>query len=396
MERLISTSNNALNRAPVEFERYLLKEINWDHQLIGISGARGSGKTIMLLQYKKMLPKESFSLYASLDDVYFSENKLIYFAEEFHRKGGKYLLLDEVHKYPNWSQEIKNIYDNLPDLKVVFTSSSALEIYKGSHDLSRRAVVYHLVGLSFREFLEFKYKIKLPALKLDEILNNHTQISTDIVKEFKPLPYFAEYLKTGYYPFFKKFGADYPRQLINTVNLALEVDLPAIHRIDFNSIIKIKKLLYILSKNTPYTPNVEELAKQVGTTRDSLLKFLYFLDKAQIIKWLGRDKFGINYLNKPDKLYLNNTNIAYALGEPVTDIGTIRETFFLNQLSANHTVTYPHKTDFMVDDTWYFEIGGKSKSRKQLTDLENAWVAKDDIEYGFENSIPLWMFGLIY
>lgn len=396
MERLIRTSNSALNRTPADFERYLLKEINWDHQLIGVSGARGSGKTILLLQYMKSLSKDKFALYVSLDDVYFSENKLVYFAEEFHSKGGTHLLLDEVHKYPNWSQELKNIYDNLPDLKIVFTSSSALEIYKGSHDLSRRAVVYHLHGMSFREFLELKYKIKRKAFSLEEILTNHVNISANITKEFKPLPLFAEYLKSGYYPFFKKFGTDYSRQLINTVNLAVETDLPAIHRIDFNSIIKIKKLLFILSKNTPYTPNIEALAKQIGSTRDTLLKYLYYLDKAHIIKWLGRDKFGINYLSKPDKLYLNNTNIAYALGDTIADIGTIRETFFLNQLSANHGVTYPKKTDFLVDDSYYFEIGGRNKTKKQIVDLTHAFIVKDDVEFGFENSIPLWIFGLMY
>ena len=396
MERLISISDRAIRKAPSVFSRYLIDDIDWSHQLIGISGARGSGKTILLLQYLKRLPKNTFALYASLDDVYFSENKLIYFAEDFHKKGGEYLFLDEIHKYPNWSQELKNIYDNLPELKVIFTSSSALEIYKGTHDLSRRAVVYHLFGLSFREFLELKYKIKLPKISLSEILTSHNELCSNILVSIKPLPLFDEYLKTGYYPFFTKTGSIYPRQLINTVNLVVETDLPAIHNIDFNSIIKIKKLLYVLSKKTPYSPNIEELAKQIGSTRDTLLRYLYYLDKAHIIKWLGRDKYGINYLNKPDKLYLSNTNIAYALGETATDIGNVRETFFLNQLSIKHLVTYPKKADFLVDDKYYFEVGGKSKTKKQIADLDDAFIAKDNIELGFENTIPLWLFGFMY
>lgn len=396
MERLISISNAAIRKAPSAFRRYLIDEIDWNHQLIGISGARGSGKTIILLQKLKSLSKGELALYASLDDVYFSENKLIYFAEEFHKQGGTYLFLDEIHKYPNWSQELKNIYDNLPNLKVVFTSSSALEIYKGSHDLSRRAIVHHLFGLSFREFLELKYKIKLPTQSLEELLKSHHTISNDFLKHIKPLPLFSEYLRTGYYPFFKETRSNYLKQLVNTINLVIETDLPAIHKIDFNSIIKIKKLLYILAKKTPYTPKVEELAKQIGSTRDTLLRYLLFLDKAHIIKWLGRDKFGINYLNKPDKLYLSNTNITYALGDNTADVGNLRETFFLNQLSIKHQVTYPKKADFLVDDRYTFEVGGKGKGQKQINNIKDAYIAKDNIEDGFGNVIPLWLFGFLY
>jgi predicted AAA+ superfamily ATPase len=396
MERLIRLSNELLRRVPTEFTRYIKTQIDWEDQLIGISGARGSGKTVMLLQYLKKIQKKANAIYASLDDIYFSKNNLVFFAEEFQKKGGNLLLLDEVHKYPNWSQELKNIYDSYPDMKVVFTSSSALEIYRGSHDLSRRALVYNLAGLSFREFLLLKYKKDFPILSMDQILNSKPGLYSDILTEIKPIALFSEYLESGYYPFFMNTRASYLKQLLNTINLVVESDLPAIHNIDFNSILKIKKLLAVLSRITPYKPNIEKLAKQTGTSRDTLLKYLFYLEKAQIVKWLGRDTFGINYLNKPEKFYLNNTNLAYALGEQIQDIGNLRETFFLNQLSVNHTVTFPEKGDFLVDDKYLFEVGGRGKTQKQIMGINNAYIAADNIEYRYENKIPLWIFGFMY
>jgi predicted AAA+ superfamily ATPase len=336
------------------------------------------------------------ALYVSLDDVYFAENKLVFFAENFSKNGGQLLLLDEVHRYNNWSQELKNIYDSLPDLKIVFTSSSALDIYRGSHDLSRRAVVYHLPGLSFREFLEFEHGIKLPAQSLQKVLKENSDFCMEVNKAIKPLALFGQYLRTGYYPFFREMGTDYLKQLSNTVNLAVELDLPAIHNLDFNSVIKIKKMLSVLSRIVPYMPNIEQLSRQVGVSRDTLLKHLYYLEKAQIVKWLGRDSFGINYLNKPEKLYLNNSNLAYALGSIAPDLGNLHETFFLNQLSVKHTVTYPEKGDFMVDDTWLFEVGGKNKTQKQIAGQENAFIVGDNLEYAVGNKIPLWLFGFLY
>lgn len=396
MERLIRISNETVRRTPMEFQRYIANDISWDDKLIGISGARGSGKTVLLLQHLKSLKAIDKGLYVSLDDVYFTENKLIYFAEDFHRKGGTHLFLDEVHKYPNWSQELKNIYDTISDLNVVFTSSSALEIHKGTHDLSRRAMVFHLAGLSFREFLELKYHLKLPTLLLTDILNNHNEQSAKIIGQIKPFSYFDEYLREGYYPFFKSTGTNYLKQLINTVNLVVETDLPAIHNIDFNAILKIKKLIAVLSKIVPYKPNIEKLAAQTGTTRETLLKYLYYLDKAQVIQWLGTDATGINYLNKPEKLYLGNTNMAYAFGGVLTEKGNIRETFFLSQLTVMHSVTYPKVGDFLIDNKFLFEIGGKTKNRKQIAGIENSFIAADDIEYGYQNKIPLWLFGFLY
>lgn len=397
MDRLYNISTKLIESMPKNFERFLINEIAWDQKLIGISGARGSGKTVLLLQQLgKLLAEGKKALYVSLDDIYFSEHRLIYFAEEFEKNGGEYLFLDEVHKYKNWSQELKNIYDSLTDIKVVFTSSSALEIYKGSHDLSRRVLMYKLQGLSFREFLELKYKIKIPKFTLDEIMKDHHSKALEVNKLFKVFPYFKEYLECGYYPFFMDVGGNYLRQLQITVNTVLEVDLPAIHNIDFNSIIKLKKLIYIISRIVPYTPNIEKLAKQIETTRPTLLKYLYYLDKAQIITWLDNSTMGINYLNKPSKLFLGNTNLAYAFSGENNDKGNVRETFFLNQLSQNHQVTYPKQGDFLVDQKYLFEIGGKKKDYKQIANIENSFIAADDIEYGFGNKIPLWLFGFLY
>lgn len=397
MGRLKEISNEYIRRIPLVFTRFLVDKIYWPDKLIGISGGRGSGKTTLILQYmKKMLPKKTESLYISLDDIYFSENHLVYFAENFVKQGGEYLFIDEVHKYPNWSQELKNIYDNLPDLKVVFTSSSALDIYRGSHDLSRRAMVYHLPGLSFREFIELKYKIVLPMLKLEQVLNAKRDLYWKILEKIKPLKYFSEYIQYGYYPFFIETGVNYRKRLLSITNLVLESDLPAIHHIDFYSVIKMKKMLAVLSRIVPYTPNIQKLARQTGTSRDSLLKFLFYLEKAGIVKWLSKDTFGINYLNKPDKLYLQNTNLMYALTEKPTNKGNLRETFFLSQLSVNHKVTYPEIGDFLIDDKYTFEIGGKNKTTKQIAGTKNAYLVTDDIEYGFDNKIPLWLFGFLY
>jgi len=397
MQRLREISNDKINRTPLVFKRFLLNKIEWNDRLIGISGARGCGKTTLMLQYiKTKIPTGNEVLYVSLDDIYFSENKLVYFAEDYHKKGGNYLFLDEVHKYPNWSQELKNIYDNLPDLKVVFTSSSALDIYRGSHDLSRRAMVYHLPGLSFREFIELRYKIEFPIFTLNEILTIDEKTIWGIIEKIKPMKLFPEYLKSGYYPFFNEAKNNYLERLLLTINLVLESDLPSIYNLNYYSVQKIRKMLAVVSRIAPFKPNVQKLAAQSGISRDSLLKYLFYLEKAQIIKWLGKDTFGINYLNKPDKLYLNNTNLMYALTSETTNIGTLRETFFLNQLSVNHKINYPKVGDFLVDGEYLFEVGGISKTRKQILDIKNAFIAADNIEYRFENKIPLWLFGFLY
>jgi hypothetical protein len=397
MDRLKQIAENRLQLTQTDFTRFLTDEIDWDARMIGISGARGAGKTTLLLQYlKTRLPANTDALYASLDDIYFAENPLIYLAEEFYKKGGEYLFLDEVHKYPDWSRELKNIYDNLPGLKIVFTSSSALDIYKGAFDLSRRALVYNLPGLSLREFILLKYRISLQYYSLEQILLEPKKIVSEILDKIKPLKFFEEYLKYGYYPFFIESERNYHDKLTNILNLVIESDLPTIFKIDYYSVMKIKKMLSVLSRIVPYKPNIEKLALQADTTRDSLLKFLFYLEKAGVVKWLSKDTFGINYLNKPEKLYLNNTNLIYALTNEKPDTGNLRETFFLNQLLVKHSVSYPGKGDFLVDGKYLFEVGGSSKNTKQIAGLENAFIAADDIEFTDGRKIPLWLFGFLY
>lgn len=397
MDRLKQIAENRLQLTQTNFTRFLTDEIDWDARMIGISGARGAGKTTLLLQYMKTrLPANTEALYASLDDIYFAENPLIYLAEAFYKKGGEYLFLDEVHKYPDWSRELKNIFDNLPGMKIVFTSSSALDIYKGAFDLSRRALVYNLPGLSFREFIELKYRISLQSFSLGQILFESKNIVSEILDKIKPLKFFEEYLKYGYYPFFIESERNYYNKLTNILNLVLESDLPTIFKIDYYSVVKIKKMLSVLSRIVPYKPNIEKLALQADTTRDSLLKFLFYLEKAGVVKWLSKDTFGINYLNKPDKLYLNNTNLMYALSNEKPDTGNLRETFILNQLLVKHNVSYPETGDFLVDGKYLIEVGGPSKKTRQIAGLENAFIAADDIEFPDGRKIPLWLFGFLY
>ena len=397
MERLYQNSALKVQNTILVFSRYLTHEIRWDDRMIGISGARGSGKTTLLLQrMKSSLPADAVALYASLDDIYFAENSLLLLAEDFNKRGGDYLFLDEVHKYQDWSRELKNIYDNLPGLKIVFTSSSALDIYKGAYDLSRRALVYNLAGLSFREFMELKYGKKLPVFTLEEVLYNAPSIIPVILNEIRPLKYFEEYLRIGYYPFFIESEENYHIRITNILNLVLETELTSIFNLDYYSVMKMKKMIAVLSRIVPYKPNIDKLSKQTGTTRDTLLKYLYYLEKAGILKWLTKDTFGINYLNKPDKLYLNNTNLSYALSNEKPDKGNLRETFFLNQLMVKHQITYPEHGDFLLDGKYLIEVGGHSKNSRQIANMGNAFIVVDDVEYAFGNRIPLWLFGYLY
>jgi len=395
MEQLINISKKRVKNTPVNFKRFLINKINISQRLIGIKGARGVGKTTLLLQILKTLPSEE-TLYVSLDNLYFVTNTLFDLANRFTQKGGSYLYLDEVHKYKNWSQELKNIYDSFPELKIIFTSSSALEINKGQFDLSRRALVFNLPGLSYREYLELKHNIKINKISLDDILNNTDEAVNNILDKIKPFEFFENYLKSGYYPYFVEDEEFYYQRLETTIKIVIETDLPAIYRMDYSSITKLKKLLMLIGGVSPYIPNISKLSEQVETTRDSLLKFLHLLHKAHILRWLSSDINGINFMNKPDKLYLENTNIAYALKNDKVDIGTIRETFFLNQLSVDHMVSYPKKADFYIDNKYTFEIGGKNKSQKQIKDIDNSFIVKDNIEYGNDNIIPLWLFGFLY
>jgi predicted AAA+ superfamily ATPase len=375
----------------------LYNKITWEERLIGLLGARGTGKTTMLLQHiKRNFPEKQKALYASLDNIWFSKNSLWELAEQFNAYGGTHLFLDEVHKYPTWAREIKNIYDSFPDLNVVFTGSSMLEIHQQSVDLSRRIVSYELKGLSFREFLEYDYNLKLEKQNLEDILSNHREIANSIIFDFKILPAFKKYLQTGYYPFYKKSKDNYYYAIQQTINKTLEEDLPAIEPVEYATVLKLKKMLAIISEMLPYQPNTVELGASMETARQLVVKYLYLLDKAGILMCISDTKEKLNALSKPEKVYLENTNIIHSLAEESVNPGNLRETFFANQLREKHTVKVAKNGDFVVDNQFTFEIVGKNKTCEQIKNTNNAFVVADDMESGFQNKIPLWLFGLLY
>jgi predicted AAA+ superfamily ATPase len=400
MKQLFSAFYRKLEETDMRFKRYLKSKIDWNNRLIAITGARGTGKTTLLLQHIK----EDHSihtqdvLYASLDNIYFTTNSLYALANDFYMLGGKTLYLDEVHKYPTWAQEIKNIYDDFPQMKIVFTGSSMLQIFKANADLSRRVRHYQLFGMSFREFLIFEgllREIQQP-FSLDDILENHIAITQKLLREIKPLPAFQKYLRYGYYPFYLEDVEGYGERVLQTFNTIMETDLPNVENIDFYSINRIKKLFYILSGMVPFTPNISQLSQMVDVTRQSLMNYLLLLEKAHAVLLLKKEATGIRQMVKPEKIYLQNANYCYALSAENPETGNLRETFFFNQLQQNHAVTYADPTDFCIDGKYFFEIGGKNKTMRQIKDLPNAYLALDGLETGFRNEIPLWLFGFLY
>ena len=397
MDTLIEKSYQKVQEVDIRFIRSIMDKIDWNDRLIGIRGARGVGKTTLLLQrIKKFLGNTSETLYVSLDNLWFAEHSLLNLVDLFVKRGGKFLFLDEVHKYPKWAQTIKNIYDDFPALKVVFTGSSLLEILNARADLSRRAIVYDIQGLSYREFLNSTQKTDFQAISLPDILNNHKEISDEILLKIKPLQFFNDYLQHGYYPFFTEGITRFSYRLEEVVNMILEVELPLLRNVEPAYVLKIKQLLQIVSESVPFIPNIDNLSKRIEIHRNTLLSYLYYLQETRLTNHLYKDISGINRLQKPEKIYLENSNLAYTLAENNTDIGNVRETFFLNQLSYNHIVEYPNNGDFWVDKKYLFEIGGKSKSGKQIKDSSNTYIAADNIEYGFDKKIPLWLLGMLY
>lgn len=396
MEELILEFQSKIAQFQVNFKRYLFDKIDLSNRLIAIKGARGVGKTTLLLQLAKLKLPLSETLYVSLDHVFFYDNKLYELAKDFEKLGGTYLLLDEVHKYPNWSREIKLIYDNLPNLKVVITSSSVLELYKSGTDLSRRMVSYHLHELSFREFIYFETGIELLSHSLDDLMQNHIEVSTEIIQQLRPLPLFSKYLEMGLYPYYKENESSYYQKLMNTINLMIEVDIMAVESLRYETIVKVKKLLKSISSSVPFTPNISKLSEYIGLSRNALVESIKTLSKVGVLNELYKNTKGIGALTKPEKLLLNNTNLLYVLAQENTSVGTVRETFFVHQLSCLYTVNLASKGDFLIDKTFTFEVVGKNKTKKQIANLDDAFIAKDNIEVGFGNIIPLWMFGLLY
>ena len=389
MERLNEQFKRLIERTDVTHLRYLHSIIDWNNRLTAIVGARGVGKTTLILQHIKLFHKSQDTLYVSADDLYFTENSLFNLATDFYKNGGKYLFIDEIHKYSDWSKELKMMYDNFNDLHVVFTGSSVLDVYKGSDDLSRRVLSYQLLGLSFREYLNMSQKLNLPVYSLDEIIANKVEIPG--IEH--PLPIFKKYLSEGFYPFYEETG--YVERLKNTINLTLETDIPIFSKMNISTSQKLKQLLYIISQSVPFKPNFTKIADMIGVHRNQITEFLYYLERAGIIAQLRNDTKGIRLLGKVEKVFLDNTNLMFAIGEDKPNIGNIRETYFFNQMRLNYKVLSSDVSDFKIGK-YTFEVGGKNKTRKKITNLENAFVVKDDIEYGFLNTIPLWAFGFNY
>lgn len=397
MERLFETFIKKLLITDTTFVRSLMDEIEWKARLIGIRGARGVGKTTLLLQYIKLhLPMDRTVLYASVDNIWFSEHQLYDLAADFAKRGGKYLFLDEVHKYPNWSQELKNIYDDLPELQVVFTGSSLLEILNAKSDLSRRAIVYEMQGFSFREYLNRNLGLSLPVFSLNDILENHSRLAAAVISETKVLQHFPDYLKYGYYPYYNELPSLYYSRMNEVINLIIELEIPQLRGVDVSYTTRIKQLLYIISESTPFIPNISKLSERIGITRNSLLAYLDALHDSRLTMSLQKEANGISRLQKPDKLFLENPNLMYALAAEQSDKGNLRETFFANQLRYHHKVNVSRESDFLIDGRYTFEIGGKGKGQQQISGLPDAYIAADDIEFGMENKIPLWLFGFLY
>ena len=399
MEELVEKYHRKLGYINTDFVRSLEGDINWNARLIGIKGARGVGKTTMLLQHLKLgfaleLDK---TLYVTLDSIWFSNHTLVDLADTFVKRGGKFLFLDEVHKYPNWSQELKNIYDDYPLLQVVFTGSSLLEILNARADLSRRAIIYNMQGLSFREYLNIETGQHFERLTLDNILKNHKkQASLITAANISPLMYFDRYLKQGYYPFYQEELNLYLPRLEEVITMMLEIELPLLRGLDPAYVNKIKQLLLIISESVPFVPNVSKLSGKIGIARGTLLLYFQYLDEIGLTINLFKEAGGISRLQKPLKVYLENSNLMYALSPQAVNTGNKRETFFANQLNYTHKIRYSDAGDFIVDQKFIFEIGGKDKTNKQIAATEHSFIAADGIEYGYQNKIPLWLFGFLY
>lgn len=398
MENLIKHSHLKTSRSSLIFKRYLLDEIEWDDRLIGIKGARGVGKTTLMLQrLKKAYGKSLNALYVTLDDFYFTKNRLFDFAEQFYLNGGRILFLDEVHRYPGWSVELKNLYDLYDDLKIVFSGSSALQLHKAEGDLSRRAAMYHLQALSFREYLQLSGKANLKTYPLGDILNKHQDIAQEITNKVSIIPLFREYLKQGVYPFFKEAKGQFFDRLQNAVSVVIESDLQIIENISYQTAYKLKHLLAVLADSVPFKVNISALSRKVNISRDMLLQLLAALERADLIESLRYEGSPVGYLTKPDKIYLNNTALLYALNSAKENIeGTVRETFFMNQMQQSHTVKISKQGDFYIDGKYTFEIGGKGKGFKQIANIHDSFVVADNLELGYGNKIPLWLFGFMY
>ena len=371
------------------FHRYMFSKVSWDSRMFGIVGPRGIGKSTMILQYIKENRTEKRMFYVTADHLYFASHTLVDLVDEFAKEGGEQIFIDEIHKYANWSRELKQIYDSHPDIKVSFTGSSVLDIYKGYADLSRRAPIFMMQGLSFREYLILFHQLEVPAYSMEEILQNKVVIPHIV----HPLPLFHDYLQRGYYPFAQE--RDYEILLRQVVNQTMEVDIPLYAGMNASTGRKLKKLLSVIAQSVPFKPVMDSIATIVGVSRNVLPDYFLYMEQAGMIGQLRDDTGGIRGIGKVEKVYLDNTSLAYILGGTATDIGNIRETFFYNQMRVTTDVISSRISDFQIDGRT-FEVGGKNKGKRQISDASDGYVVKDDIEFGSGNTIPLWAFGLTY
>ena len=389
MQTLFEYSNRLISNVDKKFTRYLYNRIHWENRLIGIVGPRGVGKTTLVLQYIKNNLDVRHTLYVSAEDFYFAKHRLSDLASDFVKWGGKYLFIDEIHKYPDWSNELKLIYDYHNHLKVVFTGSSVLDLKKGSADLSRRSVLYNLQGLSFREYLMLFHQIEVPVFNLNEILNHQVKVP----QMAHPLPLFADYLIRGYYPF--ALEPDFDLKLLQVVHQTLESDIPVYAGMNVSKGRQLKQLMAIIAESVPFKPNMTKISEILAISRNVIADYLLYMEEAGMLVQLRDDIKGIRGLGKINKVYLDNTNLVYILAGENANKGNIRETFFLNQCRVHHQIVSSNVADFQMEDK-DFEIGGKNKGLKQIETAENGFLVKDDIESGFFNTIPLWHFGLMY
>jgi predicted AAA+ superfamily ATPase len=389
MRTLYQKFETLLQNTTTDFKRYLYEKVSWDNRMIGIIGARGVGKTTLILQHIKENLDSKKALYVTADDMYFGENRLFDLADDFYKSAGEYLFIDEIHKYSDWSRELKNIYDSFPALKVVFTGSSVLDILKGSADLSRRAIIYKLQGLSFREYLKLFHNYETEVFSLQQIVNNEVKLPN--IKH--PLPLFNDYLKRGYYPFGLESEIDI--RLGQIIVQTLETDIPQFANLNVGTSRKLKRLLSIIAESVPFKPNFSKISEIIGVSRNSLDDYFTYMEKAGLIGQLRNETSGIRGLGKVEKVYLDNTNIVFNLVGDKSNIGNIRETFFFNQMRLKNEVISSEKADFVIDN-YTFEVGGKNKQQTQIEKDGKSYLVKDDIEFGYLNVIPLWAFGLNY
>ncbi|OQX97083.1 MAG: hypothetical protein B6I20_13410 [Bacteroidetes bacterium 4572_117] len=380
MEILYKRHAEYLRKVKITFSRNFVNEIDWTDRLIGIKGSRGVGKTTFILHYiKENFANNKKYLYVSLDDLAFTEKTIVGLVEDFVKLGGKVLFLDEIHKYTNWSQELKNCYDRFQELKIVFTGSSILHILKGNADLSRRAVVYEMEGLSFREFINIvtKQKYDFKSYSLDEIIKDHYEIALEITEKIKPFEFFADYLRYGFYPFFLESKTSYFKKLLSTIYLVLESDIAYLNNVELRHVQKLKRLLYVLSTMVPLQPNVNKLSRDLETSRLTIMNYMNYLEDGRLIKLLHADRY--RTMKRPDKIFLDNTNLMYAIAPENVNKGNLRETFFYNQLNSRHFVNSSKSGDFLIDEKYTFEVGGKNKSREQIKNVKNAFIAADPV-----------------